>query len=94
MQPDKAVLGKRYSCFSCGTRFYDLNREEPTCPSCGKDQRDDPSPAPHIVLLSKLKAERKRARAAPKEAPEPVVEEDEEEEEDEELEALEGEDDE
>lgn len=88
MQPDKAVLGKRYTCFQCGTKFYDLNREEPTCPSCGSDQRDDPNPAPHVLLLSKLKAERKRARAAPKKGVKPSREE-EIEEEDDDLEDIE-----
>lgn len=33
-----ADLGKRYKCFKCGTKFYDLNKPEPVCPSCGEDQ--------------------------------------------------------
>jgi len=39
---DKARLGTRYVCFSCGTKFYDLNKATPTCPQCGKDQREAP----------------------------------------------------
>jgi hypothetical protein len=39
---DKALLGKRYACFQCGTKFYDLNRPEPMCPECGADQREAP----------------------------------------------------
>ncbi len=39
---DKAKLGTRYVCFQCGTKFYDLNRPEPTCPECGADQREAP----------------------------------------------------
>lgn len=39
---DKARLGTRYVCFSCGTKFYDLNKPTPTCPECGKDQREAP----------------------------------------------------
>ena len=39
---DKAMLGNRYVCFQCGTKFYDLNRAEPTCPECGADQREAP----------------------------------------------------
>ncbi len=35
-------LGKKYTCFQCGTRFYDLNRPEPICPKCGADQRENP----------------------------------------------------
>ena len=32
-------LGKKYTCFECGTKFYDLGRPEPICPRCGVDQR-------------------------------------------------------
>jgi len=39
---DKEKLGKRYACFQCGTKFYDLNRPEPLCPECGADQRQAP----------------------------------------------------
>ncbi|MFW5879091.1 MAG: FYDLN acid domain-containing protein [Myxococcota bacterium] len=35
-------LGTRYTCFACGTKFYDLHRPVPTCPKCEADQRDDP----------------------------------------------------
>ena len=33
-------LGKKYSCYSCHTKFYDLGKPEPHCPKCGADQRD------------------------------------------------------
>lgn len=33
-----ADLGKRYKCYKCGTKFYDLNKSHPICPSCGEDQ--------------------------------------------------------
>jgi hypothetical protein len=35
-----ADLGKKYTCYSCHTKFYDLNKPVPTCPKCGADQRD------------------------------------------------------
>lgn len=35
-----ANLGKKYSCYSCHTKFYDLGKPEPLCPKCGADQRD------------------------------------------------------
>ena len=50
---DKAVLGKRYTCFKCSTKFYDLNKAEPLCPKCGADQREDPTPDPKVALLQK-----------------------------------------
>lgn len=33
-------LGKKYTCYSCHTKFYDLGKAVPTCPKCGADQRD------------------------------------------------------
>lgn len=39
---DKTKLGTRYTCFSCGTKFYDLLRPEPLCPECGSNQQDAP----------------------------------------------------
>ena len=33
-------LGKKYTCYSCHTKFYDLGKPKPLCPKCGADQRD------------------------------------------------------
>jgi hypothetical protein len=33
-------LGKKYSCFRCQTKFYDLGKPVPLCPKCGADQRE------------------------------------------------------
>jgi len=41
------VLGTRYKCYKCGTKFYDLGRSEPLCPSCGVNQNDDESKETH-----------------------------------------------
>jgi hypothetical protein len=38
-------LGKKYTCYSCHTKFYDLGKPEPLCPKCGADQRDVEEPA-------------------------------------------------
>lgn len=38
----KAKLGERWVCFSCGARFYDLNKPEPLCPKCGANQHESP----------------------------------------------------
>jgi len=40
---DKAKLGTRFTCFKCGTKFYDLNRPVPSCPDCSADQREAPA---------------------------------------------------
>lgn len=34
-------LGARYKCYKCGTKFYDLGKEQPLCPSCGEDQNNE-----------------------------------------------------
>ena len=39
---DKSKLGNRFTCFKCGTKFYDLNRPAALCPECGADQVDAP----------------------------------------------------
>ena len=49
----KEKLGQKYSCFECGSKFYDLKRAEPVCPRCGVDQRKSPA----------LKAPKKGRRA-------------------------------
>ena len=33
-------LGRKYTCYSCHTKFYDLGKPEPLCPKCNADQRD------------------------------------------------------
>jgi len=39
----KPGLGAKWACFSCGAKFYDLNRPDPICPKCQTDQRDQPA---------------------------------------------------
>ena len=60
---DKAILGKRYTCFKCGAKFYDLNKPEPICLKCSTDQRDDPSPDPRVAVMARYKATKSVAPA-------------------------------
>jgi hypothetical protein len=45
-------LGKKFECFNCRAKFYDLGKPEAVCPKCGANQRDarsaedSASPAP------------------------------------------------
>lgn len=58
-------LGRKYTCYSCHTKFYDLGKPIPLCPKCGADQRDaDDAP---VVTPSRSR------RSVP--APPPPVEE-------------------
>ena len=46
-----ADLGKKFSCYSCGTKFYNLGKPEAVCPKCGANQKnaksdDLPPPTP------------------------------------------------
>jgi uncharacterized protein (TIGR02300 family) len=59
-------LGKKYTCYSCHTKFYDLGKAVPICPKCGADQRDAEE-AP-VVTSS-------RGRGASRAPAPPVVEE-------------------
>jgi uncharacterized protein (TIGR02300 family) len=36
-----ADLGTRFKCYKCGTKFYDLGKQQPLCPSCGEDQNNE-----------------------------------------------------
>lgn len=36
-------LGKKHTCYSCNTKFYDLGKEEKLCPKCGADQNTRPT---------------------------------------------------
>lgn len=61
------ALGKKYTCYVCSTKFYDLGKPEPICPKCGADQRENPSPDPQQVILAKYK------KPAPHPPPQPRV---------------------
>jgi rubrerythrin len=37
----RSKLGSKWECFSCGAKFYDLNKPEPLCPRCGANQLDE-----------------------------------------------------
>ena len=56
----KERLGRKWTCYSCAGRFYDLNKDEPICPKCSADQREAPG--------FEKKSERKRAKKTTKRA--------------------------
>ena len=52
-------LGKKYECFHCHTKFYNLGKPEAICPKCGANQKnaksdDAPAPAPRPPRRSAL----------------------------------------
>ncbi len=51
-----AKWGKRYTCFKCDTRFYDLNKPDAVCPKCEANQSKAPQKG---VLSAAAKARRK-----------------------------------
>jgi uncharacterized protein (TIGR02300 family) len=53
-------LGTKFECFSCGTKFYDLGKNEPVCPKCGANQKDaaqSDQPAASAASRRRRKAE-------------------------------------
>jgi len=50
---DRASLGTKYSCYKCGTKFYDLQRKAAICPECGIDQVDAPNQNKKVSLTGK-----------------------------------------
>ena len=36
-----AELGTKHECPSCGTKYYDLGKNEAPCPKCGTSQDGD-----------------------------------------------------
>jgi nucleoid DNA-binding protein len=35
------TLGTRFKCYKCGTKFYDLGKPQPVCPSCEANQHSE-----------------------------------------------------
>ncbi len=61
----KERFGRKWNCFSCGARFYDMNKPEPLCPKCNADQRLSPT-------LKKAPSSRSKAKKAKAAAPPPA----------------------
>jgi hypothetical protein len=40
---EKPDWGKRYTCFKCGKSFYDMNKPEVRCPTCGANPAKAPA---------------------------------------------------
>ena len=63
-------LGKKYTCYSCHTKFYDLGKPIPKCAKCGADQRD----AEEAPVVTSSRSRGVRAAPAPVVVEEPVEE--------------------
>ncbi len=35
--------GKKFTCWSCAAKYYDLGKPNPKCPKCGSNPDDDPN---------------------------------------------------
>ena len=56
MAMTRVELGRKHVCAECGAKFYDMGKEEPTCPKCGSVAPLNSSAKP-----AKTTATRKRA---------------------------------
>jgi uncharacterized protein (TIGR02300 family) len=69
----KEKLGQKWTCFSCGARFYDLNKPAPLCPRCNADQRQSPA-AKAPATTAKGRRKPAAAAVAPPPPPPPAKE--------------------
>ncbi len=53
-------LGHKWTCFSCGVRFYDLAKALAVCPRCQSDQSNAPPTPPPAALKPKRKAAKRK----------------------------------
>ena len=62
----KSHLGQKFTCDSCGARFYDLNKSPITCPKCGavkeqpkiiKNKKEEPTDVKKINNIPDKKSE-------------------------------------
>ena len=61
-----AKLGRKWTCYSCAGKFYDLQKPEAICPSCNADQAARPPeepPVPKKKKATRKKPARKTTRA-------------------------------
>lgn len=67
----KPEWGKKRQCRSCSTKFYDLRRDKPACPSCGTVFEPE---APSGGGRRSRKGQQPAAAPKPAAAPEPEAE--------------------
>lgn len=51
-------LGSKHECPACSTKFYDLGKSEPVCPSCGAVQAEENGEGAEPKTPSKSKKKR------------------------------------
>ncbi len=54
-------LGNKWECFSCGAKFYDLNKPEPLCPKCEANQLERPKAVREVKPRATPRASRAMA---------------------------------
>jgi len=70
---DKSKLGNRFTCYECGTKFYDLNRPAALCPDCGVDQTGAPVQDIRAILSPNKAAPRPEPEEEAPKAEEPAA---------------------
>ena len=57
----RSKLGNKWECFSCGAKFYDLNKPEPLCPKCEANQLERPKATREVKPRATPRASRAMA---------------------------------
>jgi len=71
--PAAVDYGKKWICYSCATKFYDLKKAKAVCPKCGADQASAPPPDADKGLKKKPPVAKVVAKPAAKVAAKPVA---------------------
>jgi uncharacterized protein (TIGR02300 family) len=66
---DLSRFGTKFGCYSCGCKFYDMNRADPICPKCGANQKNAPA-----VDLSAVESVAAKRPPKPPRPQRPVIE--------------------
>jgi len=61
----RSKLGNKWECFSCGAKFYDLNKPEPLCPKCEANQLERPKATREVKPRAAPRATRATRAMAP-----------------------------
>lgn len=69
-------LGTKWTCFKCGTKYYDMKKPDPVCPKCGARPQDNQSAKAGVINKKRLPPEVAEAPAVEADEEDEIPEED------------------
>ena len=55
-------LGSKHECPACDTKYYDLGKADPVCPSCGADPGAEVDPETKKAAAKSKKKKKKKGK--------------------------------